>query len=171
MTLQPQERPDRHPDVVALRPPGPRLAPLHAAALLQAPVIVLDRPGLLGQAQPRQLVHRQVVGRPVLSVPVSGDDPEDPDQTVTFQVDDRAAGLDRRRADGLEPLPVEVDPAVDLQPRQPAPAQAADQLEVLQAAVPAVEGDAVAGRSLAPVACGAWRRKWSFLVRPSLPLS
>ncbi len=50
MTLQPQERPDRHPDVVALRPTGPRLAALHPAALLQAPVIVLDRPGPLGQA-------------------------------------------------------------------------------------------------------------------------
>ena len=46
------------PDVVALRPGGPDLSPFHTATLLQAPVIVLDRPGPLGQAQSRQLVHR-----------------------------------------------------------------------------------------------------------------
>ena len=86
-----------------LRPTGPRLAALHPAALFQPPVIVLNCPGPLGQAQPRQPVHCQVVGRPVLSVPVSGDDPEDPDQPVTFQMDHRAAGLDRRLTHGLIP--------------------------------------------------------------------
>ena len=50
VTLQSQERPDRHPDVVARRVTGSRLASFHPAALLQAPVIVLDRPGLFGQA-------------------------------------------------------------------------------------------------------------------------
>ena len=50
MTLQSQECPDRHPDVISLRPTGSCLASLHTAALLQATMIILDRPGPLGQA-------------------------------------------------------------------------------------------------------------------------
>ena len=39
---QPQERPDRQPDVVPLRRLRPRLTPLHPAVLLQPPVVLLD---------------------------------------------------------------------------------------------------------------------------------
>jgi hypothetical protein len=73
MTLQPQERPDRHRDVVTLRPTG--AAPFRNSTLLQPPMIVLDRPGSLAQAQPRNTAYRQVIGRAVFSVADSRDEP------------------------------------------------------------------------------------------------
>jgi hypothetical protein len=134
---------DRQADVVPLRPRGADLGPLHVAALLQRPVIRLDGPASLGQPEQLQLAHRHVAGRPVFNVPVSGDDLEDLDRPVALQPDHRAARRDRRLADRDEPAAVGVDPAVGLQLRQPPPAEGADQLQVVQAAVPAVEGDAL----------------------------
>src|SRR6185312_1747869 len=100
MVLQPRERPDRQPDVVALRPRRPDLGPLHAAARLQAPVIILDRPALLGVGQAGQLVHQEVVGRPVFNVTVSGDHLEDPDRPEPLQMNDRPTGGDLDSCDG-----------------------------------------------------------------------
>ena len=71
-------------------------------------MIVLDPPAPLGVGQSGQLVHRQVVGRPVFNVPVSGDDLEDADRPEPFQMDDRPAGGDGHLGDGPISLTVEV---------------------------------------------------------------
>src|SRR4051794_13925633 len=65
MSLESQERTQSQPDVVALRAGRAALAPLDPGALLDPPVVVLDRPTILGELQPAQVRHRQVVGRPV----------------------------------------------------------------------------------------------------------
>jgi hypothetical protein len=142
MVLQTQECPDRQPDVVALRPGGPDLSPFHTAALLQAPVIVLDPPALLGVGQSGQLIHLQVVRRPVFNVPVSGDDLEDADRPEPLQMDDRPPRSDRHLGDGPVSLAIEIHLPVDLQLRQEGPTADSDRLEVLQGRVPAVKGHA-----------------------------
>ena len=126
----------------------PHLRPLHAALLLEAAMILLDAPGPLGVLQPRQVVHRLVAGRPVLRVSVWGDEPEHADEAVALQVDARARRRDGALAQRPVAGPVRVDQPVALELRQPAPAVAAHRLEVLQAGVPAVEGDAL-GREAA----------------------
>ena len=75
--LETQEGAQRAGDVVALRPRRAHPGPLHAAVLLEAPMVDLDAPGDLGVLQPRQLPHRQVAGRPVCPVLVWVNDRED----------------------------------------------------------------------------------------------
>src|SRR5437763_16751505 len=87
MVLQPQERPQRQPDVVPLRPRRTRLATLHLGTLLDAPMIILDRPTLLRVLLPRQCAHPQVATGPVRNVAVWGDDLEYLDQSVARQPD------------------------------------------------------------------------------------
>src|SRR5262245_10627511 len=140
VTLQAQEGAQGQPDVVALRPGAACLAPLHLGALLDPPVIALDRPAILRVLLPLKVGHRQVAGGPVRNVAVWGDYLEYLHQPVPDQPDLRPARADVRAAQGPLALPVLVDQAVGLQPRQPGPAQLAQQLEVLQAGIPAVEG-------------------------------
>lgn len=64
--LQAQERAQRQADVVALSLGGTHLRPLDAAALLEAAVIHLDRPGIATEAGARQRAHGPFVGCPVL---------------------------------------------------------------------------------------------------------
>src|SRR4051812_37214331 len=71
--LQPQERAQSRPDVVAPRPPRARLAPLPLDALLDAAVIMLDRPAVLAVLLASHLGHRQVAGGPVANAAVWGD--------------------------------------------------------------------------------------------------
>src|SRR5215204_5347360 len=83
--LQPQERPQRQADVVALRRRRPRLAALHLGTLLDPPVVVLDRPAVLPVLEPGQVGHAQVAGRPVRDVAVWGDYLEYLDQPVALE--------------------------------------------------------------------------------------
>src|SRR5262245_36096767 len=138
--LQTQERAQGQPDVVALRFGRPRAAPLHLGALLDLSVIVLDREAPLLVLLAGHLAHRQLARGPVPNVAVWGDYLEYLDQPVADQPDHRPARRDFRPAQGPLPLAVLVHQAVGLQPGQPRPAQLAQQLQVVQAGVPAVEG-------------------------------
>src|SRR6476646_11073568 len=71
--LQAQKCPDRHPDVIALRPRPPHHRPLDPPPLLASPMVHLDPPRLLRIAQPGQLVHLLLVGRPMFRLTVWGD--------------------------------------------------------------------------------------------------
>src|SRR6478672_5794214 len=84
MPFQPHERPDRHADVVALRPCRPHLRPFHPALLLQRPMVDLDPPRELGVLQPLALAHVEIVRRPVLRVPGWGDNPEYLDHPIVL---------------------------------------------------------------------------------------
>src|SRR5215211_2012879 len=88
VALQAQERPQRQPDVVALRLARACLAPLHLDALFDPPVIALDRPAVLAVLLPAHLAHGQIAGRPVRNVAVGGDYLEYLDQAVALQPDD-----------------------------------------------------------------------------------
>lgn len=147
MVLEPQERPDRHSDVISLCASRSGLGLVNPAALLQAPMIILDRPTQVGVLQASQLVHAQVVGCPVRNVTVWGDNLEDQDQTETLQVDRCARRRDRGRADGTTALTVEIDQPIRLQSGHPEPTMSAYGLEVFEAGVPTVEQDITWGKA------------------------
>ncbi len=75
--FQADKCPDRHVDVIALRPCCSHHRPLDAALLLECPVIHLDAPRELGVLQSLAFAPRQIVPRPVFRVPGWGDNPED----------------------------------------------------------------------------------------------
>ena len=60
----------RHPDMAPLGLSLPRLAPLHAATLLQSPVITLNAPSPVFQRPLFLRGHSQVIGDPMLHVSV-----------------------------------------------------------------------------------------------------
>ena len=146
MVIKPQERPQRHTDVVALRPRRIGLRLLHPTALLRVPVVVLDRARPLGHMLMVVLAHPLVAGRPVVIAAVKGDRLGDADGVVADQSGRRAGGdilVIRKRQDATA---LGIDLAVGLEPGQPPPALVADLLEVLQADIPAVEEDRTRGK-------------------------
>ena len=58
MRFQAQKRPHSQAEVITLSASGPPLSPLNPAERLEAPMVVFDRPGVAGQAYPRQRPHR-----------------------------------------------------------------------------------------------------------------
>src|SRR4051812_5022866 len=142
VTFHPQEGTQAQPDVVALALGPPHLTALDPAELLDAPVILLDPPGKIRVLQTRQRLHRQVTGRPMVRVSVFVDHPEHSDRPVTRQMNLSSLFRNVHRTQRLRRPEVHPDLAIGLQPPQPDPAQGADFLEVLQAAVPTVEADA-----------------------------
>ena len=76
LNFQAHESLDRHPDVATLGLGLPRLAPFHAAALLQPPVIGLYASGLILQRLLLLRRHARIIGGPMLHVSVWRDRPE-----------------------------------------------------------------------------------------------
>ena len=68
--------------MVHLRPGRPGLGLLDTAALLEAPVVVLDGTSPFGQFFEPARGHLQATGRPVLRVSVRGDGPEHLDEPI-----------------------------------------------------------------------------------------
>ena len=84
----------------------PRLAPFHVAGLLETAVVNLNRPAGSRPLLALLLVHRQVVRRPVLLLPIGIDGHEDANEAIPSQVDFQAIGrnvqrrLERRNHNG-----------------------------------------------------------------------
>ena len=171
MTLQSQECSQAQPDMVTPRAARAHLRPLDQAELLEAPMIVLYRPREARPLDPFQVIHLNFVRGPHFNVAVCGDDLEDADQPEPFEPDDAPARADLDLADRPQALAVGVHFAVTLQARQPNPAERADQLEVFQPRVPAIEDHAGRLRSLARWAVLTIAWKWSFFVKASCFLS
>src|SRR5215204_6257946 len=142
VTLQPQERSQAQGDMVAPRPPRANLRSLNEAELLEAAVVVLYRPRVAGPTDTLPVVHLDTVGGPPLNVPVRGDYLEDADQPEAFEPDDAPRLADLDLAHRAQARPVGVHAAVRFQARQPGPAERANQLQVFEAGVPAIEGHA-----------------------------
>lgn len=104
MPFQTQERAQTQTDRVALGAGGPDLYPLNAAILLDASMIVRNRPSITGEAHARQRGHPQVVGGPPFLVAIWGDDQEQTDQTIAFQIDDVPRASVSARASGRNPV-------------------------------------------------------------------
>ena len=142
MTLQPQKRSQTQRDVVAPRAPRAHLRPLDQTELLEAAVIVLNRPRECRPLDPLQVTHLAAVRRPHLNVAVCGDNLEDADQPEAFEPGDAPRLPDLDLADRTQTRPVGVHFAVRFQTCQPDPAERANHLQVLKAGVPAIEDHA-----------------------------
>lgn len=139
MNFQSQEGPQRKSYVVALRSSASRLASLNAAELFYPAMEVLYRPGFLRVLHSHKFVHCQIVGRPVFNVAICGYCLEDSDQPIFFEVHDLTAFGYFYLANGSIALAVRVHLPILFQARKPNPAETADQLEVIGAAVPAIK--------------------------------
>ena len=87
MLLQTQEGTQRQTDVVTLSTGGANLSAFHATILFDPTMIVFDGPGIAGETDSGQRRHVQIVRGPVFLVTVWGDDQEQADQTIAFQMD------------------------------------------------------------------------------------
>src|SRR5215204_3135836 len=79
VTLQPQERPQTKPDVVAPRPARAHLRPLEQTELLDPAMIVFNRPCKASPLDSLQIAHLNFIRGPHFNVAVCGDDLENAD--------------------------------------------------------------------------------------------
>ena len=143
MLLQPQESAQYQADVVALGAGGADVGALHSAILLDAAMVVLDGPGVTGHSHPHQSRHVQIVAGPPFQIAVWGDDLEQANQPMAFQVYDGPLGIGVHPRHRAQAAPLGVDPAVGFQSRQPDSAQSPDLFQVLESAIPVVKDHAL----------------------------
>lgn len=141
MMLKSQERSQRQPDVIALRSRLARLASFDSAKLLDAPMIGLYGPRHILKLHALKLTHFQFVGRPVFNVAVLGHELEYFDETVSLQMKHGAGLSNLDFADPAVALAVGINLPITLELRQPEPPQIANDFEVIEAPVPAIEQD------------------------------
>ncbi len=81
-------------------------------------MVRLYAPSLPRQPRPLLLAHLQMVRGPVFCIPVFRDRPEHLDEPETAKMNHPPLPGDFHRTDGYIALPIRVDQAVALQPRQ-----------------------------------------------------
>src|SRR3954451_3726390 len=141
MVFQSEEGPHCPPDMVALRSRTSRLAALHPTELLEPSMIHFNCPNLRCHILSTARCHRHHIGGPILRVTVWGVNPEDLDHPKPFQMHHRPIGRELALPKRSIAPPIGIHVPIALERREPVPAQAANGLEVLQGAVPTVEGD------------------------------
>lgn len=142
MHFQAHERPNGQEQMAPHRPVRPHVGALDPAALLQSTVIDLNAPALLGQRGPLGFSHGSIIGHPGFRVAVWGDHPEDVDEPIAAQMHHAALSGDRDVRDGHGvAAALQRDQTVGLQAGQEGPVQSPQDLEVLEARIPAVEQD------------------------------
>src|SRR5262245_14070722 len=80
--FQAEESAQSQPDVVTLGAGKASLGLFEATKLFDAAMVGFDVPGILGKAQASEFMHVQVIGRPVVNVPVCGDNLEYEDKPI-----------------------------------------------------------------------------------------
>src|SRR5438105_4085899 len=108
--------------MIALSASGSGLTLFHATKLLNATMVVFNRPTPFGVLQAGQLAHLQVIGRPVFPVTVWSDDQKNLHQPKALQMNQRAAFSDTHLANRSIACAIGIDQAVAFQAGQPAPA-------------------------------------------------
>ena len=81
---------------------GAHLCPFYSTKLLNASVVVLNGPGITGEAHAGQGRHVEVIGGPPLLVAVWGNDLEQADQAIIFQMNDRSCSIGRDPRHGAQ---------------------------------------------------------------------
>lgn len=126
-------------DMVALRYFQAILAAFDTSELFQASMVDFDLPGVEFAKGGILQGQVQLGGCPVFSVTVCADGPEDLDPAITLEMDLAALRRDKDLADGSSSAAIDTDLAIALQLGQPMPTQRAQQLQVVEAAIPTVE--------------------------------
>ncbi len=136
--LQAQKGAEGKANVGDLSSGGADLGPFHAAALLQAAVVVFDRPGLEGQLLPAGRGQVQIAAGPVCRAAVVGPGPEYAFEAIAPQMHLSPLRRDLEVTDRHVAAAVEIDLAVGLEPGQPGPPQLAQVLQFVHTTVPTV---------------------------------
>src|SRR5438128_10853952 len=127
MTFQSQKRSQTQIDVIAPRAPRPNLRSFNQAELLDAAMVVFNGPREACPFDSLQVAHLNFIGRPPFNVAVCGDYLEHSNQSITFEPDDAPMCYDLHFADSTQACAVGINFAIRLQPRQPVPAERANQ--------------------------------------------
>ncbi len=138
MILQAQKRAEGEAHVGDFGSGGADLSPFHAAPLLQAAVVVLDCPSVMGQLLPAGRGQIQIAAGLMFRGAVVSPGPEHAYKAITPQIHLSPLRRDRKGADRHVAAAVRIDLAVGLEPGQPGPPQLAQVLQMVQAAVPTV---------------------------------
>ena len=133
--LQAQKGAEGEANVSDLSAGGADLSPFHAAALLEAAVVVCAGPGLECQLLPAGRGQVQIAAGPVFRAAVVGHGPEYAYEAIAPQMHLPPLRQDLKVADHHVAAAVRIDLAVGLEPGEPGPPQLA---QVLQIAVPTV---------------------------------
>src|SRR5574341_1601785 len=139
MSFQAHEGAQGQTDMIALGEGQPELGALDAGELLEAAMVDLDLPDL--QRQPGALLdgHAQVAGGPVFNVAVWVNGLEHLDPAVAFEMHHCAVRRNEHFADGAIAAAIKVHQPIALELGQPVQGAVSQQLQVIQAAVPAIE--------------------------------
>src|SRR5205085_5927989 len=121
MTLKPQKRSQTKIDVVTPCATATNLRTFNQTELLDAAMVVLNRPREACPFDSFQISHLKLVGRPPFNRAVCGNYLEYTDQTIAFEPDDSTALINLDTADGTQSSAVRIDFAVTLQTGQPNP--------------------------------------------------
>ncbi len=114
--LQAQKGAEGEANVGDLGSGGADLSPFHAAALLQAAVVVFDGPGLVGQLLPAGRGQVQIAAGPIFCAAVVGHGPEYTYEAIAPQMHVPPLRRDRKVADRHVAAAVRIDLAVGLEP-------------------------------------------------------
>ena len=114
--LQAQKGAEGEANVGDLGSGGADLSPFHAAALLQAAVVVFDGPGLEGQLLPAGRGQVQIAAGPIFCAAVVGHGPEYTYEAIAPQMHVPPLRRDRKVADRHVAAAVRIDLAVGLEP-------------------------------------------------------
>src|SRR5947209_5837913 len=142
MTLYSEKRTQAALDVIAPSATRAHLRSFNQAELLDAAMIVLNRPRVASPFDSLQIAHLDMIGRPPFNVAVCGNYLEDAHQAIAFEPDNTATLANLDCADGTQALSIGIDFAVRFQTSQPDPVKRANQLQVIKARIPAIEDHA-----------------------------
>src|SRR2546421_11732972 len=142
MTFQSEKRSQAQPDVITPCPARAYLRSFNQAELLDAAMIVLNRPREAGPLDSLQILHLNFIGRPHFNVAVCGNYLEDADKAIAFEPHHAAPCANLDFTDSAQARPLRINFAIRLQARQPYPVKRADQLQVFDARIPAIENHA-----------------------------
>src|SRR3954467_4235173 len=106
MTFQPEKGSRTKADVVAPRTPRAHLRPLDQTELLEAAMIVFNRPRVARPLDPLQIAHLNFIRRPQLNVAVCGDRFKTGDQPNPFKPHHTSRLADLDFADSTQALAV-----------------------------------------------------------------
>src|SRR5947209_5200392 len=130
MTFQSQKRSQAKPDMIAPRATRANLRSFNQAELLDAAMIVLNRPREACPFDSLQITHLKMIGRPQFNVAVCGNYLEHSNEAITFEPDDAPRSADLHFADSTQARSVGINFAIGLQPGQPVPAERPNQFQV-----------------------------------------
>jgi hypothetical protein len=139
MTFQPHECPNAQTDVIHHGTIPSALGAFNQTLLFKSAMIHLNPPRAFGKDRPFRFAHRLKARRPVFRRAVCGALAEHFDFAETLEPNNCPPATQPGFRNSFQPAPVNVDLAVRFQTRQEMPRERANQFEIFNRPVPAIE--------------------------------